>query len=182
MSLSNLLPGLIFDLRCTEMRAFIRAIGFISEWSGKIFSFLWLPVVLVIVYEVILRYVFAAPTIWAHEVMIYLCAMIYIMGGAYTQYLRKHISMDIFYSRYSLRGRAILDLITFPFFCLFVGALLWAGADRAWDAVMIMETTGTHWNPPIWPVLLLIPLGALLLLLQGLSKFIDDLTTVIGRK
>jgi TRAP-type mannitol/chloroaromatic compound transport system permease small subunit len=164
------------------MRALLLAINFTSEWSGKIFSNLWIVTVLVISYEVIMRYVFGAPTRWGHETMIFLCAIVYLMGGAYTLYHRKHISIDLLYRRFSPRGRAILDLITFPLFCWFIGVLLWAGADRAWDAVIIRETSGSPWNPPIYPILLMIPLGAFLLLLQGLAKFIGDLAMVIARK
>jgi TRAP-type mannitol/chloroaromatic compound transport system permease small subunit len=164
------------------MRALLRAINFTSEWSGKIFSYLWVATVLVISYETVLRYVFDAPTIWGHETMIFLCAIVYMMGGAYTLYHRKHIAIDLLYNRFSPRGRAILDLITFPYFCLFIGVLLWAGVDRAWDAVIIRETSGSPWNPPIYPILLMIPLGAFLLLLQGFAKFIGDLVMVIARK
>lgn len=163
------------------MRALLRAIDFTSEWSGKIFSFLWIVTVLVISYEVILRYVFDAPTRWGHESMIFLCAIVYMMGGAYTLYHRKHVSIDLLYNRCSPRGRAILDLITFPIFCLFIGILLWAGAGRAWEAIMLGETSGSPWNPPIYPILLMIPLGAFLMLLQGLAKFISDLAMVVAR-
>ena len=164
------------------MRALLRAINFASEWSGRIVSFLWPLVVLVIAYETTLRYAFNAPTRWAHETTIFLCAIAFIIGGAYAHYYRKHVSVDMFYNRCSPRGRAILDLITFPFFCLFLGILLWGGADRAWGAVMLGETSGSPWDPPIYPILLMIPLGAFLLLLQGLAKFVGDLALVIGRK
>lgn len=161
------------------MKSFLSVIDFISNWSGKVFAFLWIPVVLVISQEVIRRYVFGAPTLWGFETMIFLCGVLYIIGGAYTLLHRRHIYVDAVYARFSLRIRAIIDLVTFPFFFLFVGILLWAGADRAWAAILIRETSGSPWNPPIYPIFLAIPLGAFLILLQGLAKFIRDLSIAI---
>lgn len=165
------------------MKVFLSVIDQISNWSGKIFSFLWIAVIIVIAIEVISRYGFNAPTTYAHELTVFLCAIVYILGGAYTLYLRGHVTVDIFYSRFSARGRALLDVITFPAFLIYIVILLWSGFDRAWGATIIGETSGTPWNPPIYPIRLTIPLGALLILLQGLAKFIRDLTMVIrGRE
>ncbi len=164
------------------MKTLVSVIGQISDWSGKIFSFLWIAVIIVIVLEVILRYGFNAPTNYAHELTAFLCAVVYILGGAYTLHLRGHVSVDVFYNRFSPRGRALLDVITFPAFIIFIGILLWSGVDRAWGSTMIGETSGSPWNPPIYPVLLTIPLGAILILLQGLAKFLRDLTIVIRGK
>lgn len=166
------------------MRTIQRPINFISEWSGRVVSVLWIVVVLVVSYEVAARE-FGAPLllwIWCHETALFTTGSLYMLGGAYTLYRRKHISMDIFYTRCSQRGRAILDLISFPVFLLFIGALLWVGVDHAWEATIIGKTSGTYWNPPIWPVMWMIPVGAFLVILTGLAKFFDDLAIVIQRK
>jgi TRAP-type mannitol/chloroaromatic compound transport system permease small subunit len=105
-----------------------------------------------------------------------------MMGGTYTLYHDKHISVDMVYSRFSPRGRAILDLITFPLFCIFTGLLLWTGADYALRAIMLEEGSGSAWNPPIWPIRIVIPVGASLMLLLGLAKFIRNLVIIVGRK
>ena len=164
------------------MRTLLSTIDRISDWSGKIFSFLWLVVIIVIVTEVIRRYGFNSPTTYGHELTTYLCAFVYIIGGAYTLYLRGHVTVDIFYNRFSPRGKAILDIVTFPAFLVFIVILFWSGFDRAWGATMIHETSGSPWNPPVYPVLLSIPLGAFLVLLQGLAKFVRDLSMVIRGK
>ena len=161
------------------MKAILSVIDSASEWTGKIFSYLWIVVVILTSLEVILRYGFAAPTLWGYETMLFLAGAIYMMGGAYTLLHRKHVYVDTVYNRFSPRMRAILDLITFPVFLAFVLILLLAGAERAWFAIMIREGSGSPWNPPIYPILSTIPLGAFLVLLQGLAKFIRDLTLAI---
>lgn len=157
------------------MKKFLTIADNLSQWSGKIFSATLLLTVLVIGHEVIRRYVFRAPTLWGFEVMVYLCGILYMMGGAYTLYRRKHVIKEVVYCRFSLRGRAICDVITFPFTLLFLGMLFWAGAIRAWGAWTIRETAATLWDPPIYPLLATIPIGALLMILQGVADFIRNL-------
>lgn len=156
------------------MKVFLSAIDAVSAWSGKIFSFLTVVVVGVITFEVIMRYVFHAPTRWGHETMTYLSGILYMMGGAYTLYLQRHARVDVVYERFSPRIRAIMDLVTFPAFFLFCGVLLWVGAEYFWASAVIRETTPSGWAPPIYPIKLFIPLGGFLILLQGLAKFIRD--------
>jgi TRAP-type mannitol/chloroaromatic compound transport system permease small subunit len=67
-----------------------------------------------------------------------------------------------------------MDLITAPIFFVGVALLLWIGAEWTIKAIVKAETSGSIWSPPIWPVRFLIPLGSLLLLLQGLAKSIRD--------
>ena len=68
-----------------------------------------------------------------------------------------------------------LDLFTFVFFCIYVGALIWVGTTLAWGSFLEGEGTGTPWNPRIWPVKFAIPLAGLLLLLQGIANLLRDL-------
>ena len=157
------------------MKSLLVVIDTISEWSGKLFSFLAILVVAIISYEVIARYVFNAPTIWAHETMVFLCAIWYMIGGAYVLLHRAHVGVDLIYNRLSPRRRAIMDLIGLSLFFLYCGVMLWTGAEGAWRSIERLETSGTPWNPPIWPIKLAIPVGALLILLAGLAKFIRAL-------
>ena len=90
--------------------------------------------------------------------------------------------MDMIINRFSPRGRAIFDLVTSVCFFLFVGVLLWAGLTRGLYSLEIREMSDSMWRPPVYPVKLLIPVVAFLMLIQGVAKFMDDLSTVIGRK
>ncbi|MCP4690943.1 MAG: TRAP transporter small permease subunit, partial [Desulfobacterales bacterium] len=101
------------------MKKILKIIDGISEWSGKIFSYLLWPGVAVLVYEVVARYVFNAPTIWAHGTTQRIFAVYYFICGAYISLHGSHIRMDILYDRFSLRKKAILDIIGFLFFFAF---------------------------------------------------------------
>ncbi len=159
------------------MKSFLSVIDSMSEWSGKIFSFLVLVAVLVVAYEVTMRYVFNAPTVWGLDLTIFLCGATYVMAGAYA-----HVKIEALYGRWTPRTRAMVDLlVTAPLLFGFCGVLVWVGIGWTWEAIVGKITYYTEWHVPIWPMRLIITLAAFLLLLQGLAKFIRDLTTIKGK-
>jgi len=161
------------------MMGFLSKIDAISIWSGNIISAINPIVVVFVVYEIIRRFVFNAPTIWANEATVYLSALAYLLGGAYSHYYKAHVRVDILYLKFSPRKRAILDAITFFFTFIYLGSLIWVGSIYSWESIKGLEKTGSPWNPPVYPLKIAIPLGAALLLLQSVANFIRDLTFAI---
>lgn len=157
----------------------------ISNQTGKIISVAFLiPFLGCMSYEVVSRYVFNAPTRWSTETVGFLSGAYCIMGGAYALYHNRHVRMDVIYSRLSSRKKAVVDLITFPFFFLFCGVLVWFGWDFAWQSVLVREATSSAWGPPLYPFKLILPIGAFLLLLQGAVNFARNLNNAMtgGKK
>lgn len=164
-------------------RSLLKIIDSISEWAGKCTSFLILPGIAVLAWEVISRYVLNQPTMWAHGTSQRLFAIYYVLGGAYVLRYRDHVNVDLIYSRFPPRTKAILDLITSLAFFAFCGVLLWQGLGFALTSLSQLEPDDTPWRAPVYPVKLMIPVGALLILLQGLANFSRNLVTAItGRK
>jgi len=164
-------------------RSLLKIIDCISEWAGKCTSFLILPGIAILAWEVISRYGFNHPTMWAHGTSQRLFAAYYILGGAYVLRYRDHVNVDIIYFRFSPRVKAILDCITSVAFFAFCGVLLWQGLEFALTSLAQLEPDDTPWRAPIYPVKLMIPVGALLILIQGLANFFRNLFTAItGRK
>ena len=126
-------------------------------------------------YEVIARFVFNSPTNWLHESMFLMYGMQYMLAGAYTYREDQHVRVDVFYTKFSQRGKAVADIITSAFFFIFVGTLLWTSWKFASDAVSLREVSFTEWGVQYWPVKLTMVIGAALLLSQGLSKLIKDI-------
>ncbi len=164
------------------MKRLFKIIDGISEWSGKIFAWLLWPGVAVLVYEVVARYVFNAPTIWAHGMTQRIFAVYYFICGAYISLNRDHITMDIVYNRFSFRTKAFLDIIGFLFFFAFCSVLLWYGSRYAWTSLIHLEPCNTPFRAPLYPVKLAIPIGALLIILQELTILWRNLYIVIKGK
>jgi TRAP-type mannitol/chloroaromatic compound transport system permease small subunit len=164
------------------MMKILKLIDNISIWSGNIVSAVNPIVMVFVIYEIVMRFVFNAPTIWANEATVYLSAIGYLMGGAYSLYYKAHVRVDILYLKFSPRTKAMLDVITFFFAFVYLGSLVWVGSTYAWESVKVLEKTGSPWNPPIYPLKFAIPLGAGLLLLQSLANFVRDLTFSVKGK
>lgn len=161
-----------------KIDAALRVVDHISEWSGRLISFLVFPLVLMVVYEVTLRYLFSAPTLWAHDLSCMIFGTIFLIGGAYTLRHDAHVNVDILYRRLSPRGQAILDLFTYVFFFIFCGALFWKGIGMAIRSWQLLEVTQSLGHIPVYPAKTIIPLAALLILLQGGAKYIRSIQVV----
>jgi TRAP-type mannitol/chloroaromatic compound transport system permease small subunit len=164
------------------MKKFLKIIDQISEQSGKAVSFFIIFLVGVILFEIFSRYLFNSPTIWAHEVSQMIYGAYVILLGAYVLKRGGHVNVEILYGRFQPRTKAIIDLFTWLFFFYFCGLLLWKGGGMAWESFLVRETEPTAFAPPVYPIKMTVPLGALLILLQGLAKFIRDLTFVFTGK
>jgi TRAP-type mannitol/chloroaromatic compound transport system permease small subunit len=148
------------------------AVGWFAGW-------LVVPLSLAVAYEVVARYAFNAPTRWASTVTYMLYGSQFMLAAAYTLLKDGHIRTDVFYARWSPRTRAIVDAISYVLF-FFPGMLLilYAGTVEARLAWEIGERAG-RW--PAYPFKAVIPVTALLLLLQGLSELIKCARVLQGR-
>jgi TRAP-type mannitol/chloroaromatic compound transport system permease small subunit len=153
----------------------VKIIDAISSLVGN--ASLWLVFILMIVmvYEVVMRYVFTAPTIWAMELSGYLMLLFVALGGAFVLQQDGHISVDILYCRLSRRAQAVMNVMTSVLFFVFLYYFFILTAKQAIVATKSLYTSGTIWNPPIWPINILVAAGVGLVMLQGVAKFIRDL-------
>lgn len=127
-------------------------------------------------YEVIARYLFDAPTIWAYDITYMLYGSHFMLGAAYTLYTNGHIRTDIFYQKWSLRRQGTVDALLY-LFLFFPGMFLFLDSSwqEAWLSLKVLETSdASPWRPPVYPFKMVLPLSALLLLLQGFSEFLKS--------
>jgi TRAP-type mannitol/chloroaromatic compound transport system permease small subunit len=162
-----------------RLQIVLRTIDRISDWCGRVFAFLVIAMALIILFGVIMRYVFKTPISWTYELSLYIFFAQMMMGGGYALLHGLHIKMDILYSHLSPRKQAVMDCITFLCFIFVVGMVLWIGSVQGWAAFTHLERSSTSWRPYLWPVKMIIPVSAFLLLLQGTAKFIRDLVMAV---
>ena len=115
----------------------------------KSFGLLFILCVFMLGYEIVARYVFAAPTIWVHEATVILVGVNFAVGGIFVLYDRAHINIVVIYQSVSPTLQRIFDvLISFVFtayLCVLAYAT-WGVAAQAWR---LGEKSGTAWNPPL---------------------------------
>jgi TRAP-type mannitol/chloroaromatic compound transport system permease small subunit len=154
------------------MKTYIQFADHLSTWVGK--GFAWCIVVLCFgtVYEVIVGYVFNAPTLWNFDFSLQMYGALFIMAGAYTLSTEAHVRGDVLYRLFSVKTQAKVDLaLYFLFFFPGIFALAFSGLDYAYNAWMTKETS---WNSPaqiqIYMAKSLIPAAGFLLIIQGISE------------
>jgi TRAP-type mannitol/chloroaromatic compound transport system permease small subunit len=160
-------------------RRIAAAIDALSERTGRSLSWLMPAMVLVIAFEVVARYVFSAPTIWAYDSALILYAWLGLVGGAFAMKRGAHIRVDLFTARLSPRRQALLELAAAPLIAFFLLLVVWQVGLAAFDAWETGSRRPTEWAPPLLAFLIAAPLGAALLLLQLAAQMIKALDVLI---
>ncbi len=159
------------------MRRILIGIDRITEAVGSAARWLCVALIVVGVFEVTMRYVFNAPTVWAYETSSMIGGGIYALGWAYALLHKSHIRVDIFFSRLSARGQAAADsILALVFFFPLIGMLAYKGvfwAERAFSRDLVMMES--YWYAPQWPFRTVLAIGICLLLIQGSAKLVRDL-------
>ena len=152
-----------------------KSINGLNEKVGYYTSFLVIPLVLVVAYEVIMRYAFNAPTVWVFEATTLLYGTHFMLGIAYTYKQNGHVAIDVFEARLPERPRTLLRLIvSLILFLPTIGLLSVWSVIYASDSWGNWERASTSWAPPLYPFKTLMAIGFILLLLQGVAKIIQD--------
>ena len=165
------------------LSATVRVLDSLSRLSGNILSLFIFAMIGIVMYEVISRYLFNSPTNWALGASTMVFGTYMVCGGAYALLYKEHVSMDIFYSRWSDRKKAIVDSCTFPLAMFFLGVMLWKATVYGIESVQMLEHASTAWGQPLYHWRMTAVLAVLLLVLQAFSDFIRNVTfAVTGEK
>lgn len=153
---------------------FVHAIEGLSLWVGRAFGWCILILTLSVSYEVFVRYVLNAPTVWAFDMMIQMYGALFLMCGAYALAQDTHVRADVVYRLLPVRVQATLDFfLYFLFFFPGILALAWYGYEIASDSWRYKEVS---FNSPasiqVYFFKSLIPLAGGLLAIQGLAELI----------
>jgi TRAP-type mannitol/chloroaromatic compound transport system permease small subunit len=153
-------------------------LGWVSEWSGQMIAWLTLAMVVMTFAIVVLRYGFETGWIAMQESVIYMHALVFLVGIPYTLKHDGHVRVDIFYSKRSARGKTWVNtlgilLLLFPV-TLFIAWVSWDYVIASWQ---LKEQSGEAGGLP-WVYLLksAILLMTLLLLIQGISQLLLNIT------
>ena len=154
----------------------VRAIDRFTDTTGTWIAWLNIPLVLAVSYEVVARYGFNAPTIWAYDVSFMLYATIFMLGAAYALHKGAHIRTDFFFEKWSIRTRGVIDSVAYiAFFFPALGVFLYVSGAEGWYAFEIGETSEqSPWRPILWPFKMVVPLTCLLLMIQGVAETIKS--------
>jgi TRAP-type mannitol/chloroaromatic compound transport system permease small subunit len=154
----------------------VQVIDKFTDTTGVWIAWLNVPLVLVVVYEVVSRYVFNAPTEWSFDMTYMLYGAIFMLGAAYALHKGAHIRTDFFYEKWSVRTRGMVDAGSYIifFFPSIVMLLVISGTEARYSFDIQETSEQTTWRPYFWPYKAVVPITCLLLLIQGVSELIKS--------
>lgn len=151
----------------------------ITRKQGDLASFLIYPLLIIVVYEVFMRYAFNAPTTWGFEATAFIYGLHYMFGLSYTDVHGAHVKVDIFTTLAPERVQVWLSILTnlLLFMPVTVCMTLWS-VKFAYVSFSGLEVNSTSWAPPIWPLKILMALCFVFLLLQGIANLLKDINAL----
>jgi len=155
------------------------AIDALNEKIGYYGSLLILPLIGVVVWEVMMRYGFDAPTSWAFELTVFLYGVHYSIALGYAHKHNTHVAIDVFEARLKERPQLILRIFTnAALFVPTIGLLTYYSCAMAVTSWNQWEHASSSWAPAVYPYKTLMAIGFVLLLLQGVAKLIQDIRSL----
>jgi TRAP-type mannitol/chloroaromatic compound transport system permease small subunit len=165
------------------MRALVRLVDRISTFFGGIAAVLVIVLVVLMLYDVVLRYAFNAPTAWGNDINTWLMGASFVLSIAYAMSTDSHVRVDLLYTDQTRPHLRIVDLIGFVLIVLpTVAWITWGLYGHFSEALKSGERSGTGgWNPIVWPFRLILFFGFAILTLQIIAEIIKRIASLSGR-
>lgn len=155
------------------IKKYLRIQDGISEFVGRVISWLALVLILTLVYEVISRYFFNAPTIWGHELSTMIFGAFTILSGSYTLKHLGHVRSDVIYALFPPRLQRFCDVLVYSIGLFVLGIFFLHSIDfaaKSWEAREV--SARSIWQPPLYYIKSVIPVAVFLLMLQSVAELV----------
>lgn len=164
------------------MRTLISRIESISLWTGRTAALLLVPLVFSMVYEVVSRYAFDAPTQWAFEVSYMLMGAIFVLGTSYCLRNNAHVNADFATNLLPVKVSATIELVAFTLMTVLLICLTIVLAEGVIRTYETGEGSGlSAWNPLVWPIRAVQTIGFALFALQMFGKVLEAFLKLTGQ-
>ncbi|HSX88537.1 MAG TPA: TRAP transporter small permease subunit [Pseudomonas sp.] len=161
------------------IKLFVRGVEAINRVVGRFAMYLIFAILGVLLYSSISK-TFFMPAAWTLESAQFLMVAYFLLGGAYSMQLDAHVRMDLFYSRWSPKTRALVDVLTIGFLIFYLVLLLYGGISSTQYALEYDETSYSAWSPPMAPIKIVMCIGIALMLLQAIATLFKDIAAARG--
>jgi TRAP-type C4-dicarboxylate transport system permease small subunit len=151
---------------------FIRLIDAISEFAGKLSAWVMFVVGFCITFEVVMRYVFTAPTIWVDEISRIMQVWIVYLAAAYALKHRQMVVIDLVLRNPDTVWRRLAESFAILVIFLFAGVAIWYGFQIWLKDTLAGHTTDSFLAPPKWFTHAPVWVGSVLLMLQGMVQLV----------
>ncbi len=159
-------------------------IDHVNEFTGRAVAWLTAALVLVVTADVFSRYCLNRSVVAIQEVEWHLFSAIFLIGAGFTLKHNRHVRVDVFYSRLTPRGQALINVFgCLVFLVPFCAIVVWAGSEFAYNSFSYRETSPDPGGLPArYVIKAIIPVGFLLVLLQGVSCACSSAVLLLKRE
>ena len=161
------------------IRLFVHGVEAMNRVVGRFAMYLIFAILGVLLYSSISKSFFV-PASWTLESAQFLMVAYFLLGGAYSMQLDAHVRMDLFYSRWSPKTRALVDVLTIGFLIFYLVLLLYGAISSTEYALEYDETSYSAWSPPMAPIKIIMCFGIALMLLQAIATLFRDIAAARG--
>jgi TRAP-type mannitol/chloroaromatic compound transport system permease small subunit len=162
------------------MDKFEGLVGRINVLAGMAVAPLAGIITLLVLYEVLMRYILNSPTSWTAEVENYLQIAMVMLGGGYALHHGGHVRVDVIYRNFGERGKSWVDVFTALCVIASMFPIIYYGAELSWEAFETGQTSVTAAEIILWPSMVTVPVGASLVVLQALATGLSALVRLSG--
>lgn len=160
--------------------AYVRFIDRLNRIVGRFTMYMVFVMMALLIYTAIARQIPTGET-WLFESSQFLMAAYFLVGGAYSLQLGAHVRMDLLYSRWSPRRRALTDAFTVCFLIFYLVVLLIGAFSSTQYAIETGQRNYSSWAPLMAPIKVIMCIGILLMLLQAIATLFKDWAAARGR-
>jgi TRAP-type mannitol/chloroaromatic compound transport system permease small subunit len=161
------------------VKLYVRYVDAVNRVVGRFAMYLIFAMMGVLLYSSITK-TFFIPPLWALETAQFAMVAYYLLGGGYSMQLRAHVRMDLLYSRWSDRTKAVVDAITALLLIFYLVLLLYGGYSSTHYALQYGETSYSAWAPAMAPIKIIMCIGIALMLLQAIATFFRNWAAARG--
>ena len=161
------------------LQSICKGIDTVIMLIGKGASYLMPLLAFIVTYEVVARYIFNAPTIWAYDMSLFLFGYIAALGGAYAQQKRAHINVDIFYLTVGPKVKNIFNIISYTLGIFFLIIVFYLSLTKFNEALEFNYRRQSEWAPPMWHFWLMLCIASTLFTIQLIRDIIIESYSLI---
>jgi TRAP-type C4-dicarboxylate transport system permease small subunit len=157
-----------------KMNSLVRWLDRLNDYfsiiAGAVIGF----TALIVIYEVVMRYLIKRPTTWVNDISEILLVYCTFLGAAWVLRVGGHIKVDIVVTLMRERWQIFMGIVQDILSLFFCVVFTWITWESFWDSVVTQErTAGGLFSVPLWAVYIVIPIGALLLSLQLIRQIVN---------
>jgi TRAP-type mannitol/chloroaromatic compound transport system permease small subunit len=164
------------------MKQLVRGIDALSKFCGTLAALTVVVLVVLMLYDVVLRYAFNAPTTWGNDLNTFLMGGAFVMSIAYALSTDSHVRVDLLYTEDNRHYLNYVDLVGLTLIILPVVAwLTWGLWGYLLEGIRTGERTGSGgWNPVVWPFRVVLVLGFVMFTIQIFAEIIKRIAAISG--